>query len=304
VIIKFSLLLSKQYLFFSMLSLPFQRIAMVGLGLIGGSLVKSFRRTAPACQLIGVDYHEALLQARDQLDEVFLPHDLANALRQADLVFLATPISTILQLLPEVARTVPPGAVVTDVGSAKSRIVETARQHFIGERYFIGGHPMAGREKGGWENADPFLFEHTAYALTPPPDFPPDRLDALKNLLHAFGAHVVLIDPKEHDRVVADISHLPQLLAIALTNFIAREGTPVEPRLQMAAGGFRDMTRIAASPFQIWQDILACNRDNIRCSLQEFIAGLQDMLCAVDDEKMAGHFQNANQLRRLIERDT
>jgi prephenate dehydrogenase len=205
-----------------MISLPFHRIAVVGLGLLGGSLVKSFRRTAPACHLIGVDFHEALIQARDQLDEAFLPPDLPRALRQVDLVFLATPISAILRLLPEVAKAIPPGAVVTDVGSAKSRIVETARRHFTGERYFIGGHPMAGREKGGWENADPGLFENTTYALTPSPDFPPDLLEALKNLLLACGARVILLDPEEHDRAVADISHLPQLLAIALTNFIAR----------------------------------------------------------------------------------
>lgn len=286
-----------------MLSLPFHHIAVVGLGLIGGSLVKSFRRTTPACQLIGVDYHEALIQARDHLDEAFLPQDLARALRRVDLVFLAAPISSILRLLPEVAKAVPSGAVVTDVGSAKSHIIEAARRHFIGERYFIGGHPMAGREKGGWENADPFLFENTAYALTPSLDFPPDLLEALKNLLHTFGARVILLDPQEHDRIVADISHLPQLLSIALINFIARKGAPVEPRLQLAAGGFRDMTRIAASPFEIWQDILDYNRDNIRSSLQEFINSLQDLLRDVDNETMAERFQNANQLRRLMAAD-
>ncbi|MCI0698191.1 prephenate dehydrogenase/arogenate dehydrogenase family protein [candidate division KSB1 bacterium] len=284
-----------------MLKETFQRIAVVGLGLIGGSLVKSLRRAVPDCKLAGVDFHEVLVQAQDDLDAAFLPENLAEALHDADLVFLATPVGVILRLLPEVAKTVRPGTIVTDVGSTKSWIVEQAAQYFNGERCFIGGHPMAGGEKGGWENAEAHLFENAAYVLTPAPNPPAHSLESLANLLQALGARIIILDPEEHDRLVAEVSHLPQLLAIALTNFIARHGEEEhEPRLQLAAGGFRDMTRIAASSFSIWQDILNSNRANIRQSLQEFIAVLQQLARDLNNDNLEAGFRRANQLRQLI----
>jgi len=283
-----------------MINLRFQRIAVVGLGLIGGSLVKSFRRAQPECKIIGVDFQHVITSAREYLDEAFLPEKLAYALRDTDLVFLAAPIKEILHLLPEVAKAIRPGALVTDVGSTKSLIVEQAQKHFTGERYFIGGHPMAGREKGGWENADARLFENAAYVLTPASNFPVPLLDSFTRLLQALGARVVPLDPATHDRVVADISHLPQLLSVALMNFITREGAQHELGLQLTAGGFRDMTRLAASPFEIWKDILAGNRANIRRSLQEFIVALQNLTRDLDNDDLEPSFEQANRLRQLM----
>jgi len=282
------------------MSAPFQRITVVGLGLIGGSLVKSIRQAQPECKLIGVDFQDVISSARDYLDESFLPENLAHALRDADLVFLAAPINVILHLLPEVAKAIRPGALVTDVGSTKSLIVEHAQKHFTGERYFIGGHPMAGREKGGWENADARLFENAAYVLTPSSNFPAHLLDSFTRLLQALGARVITLDPATHDRIVADISHLPQLLAVALMNFIARENAQLEPSLQLAGGGFRDMTRLAASPFEIWKDILAGNGANVRRSLQEFIVALQNLTRDLDNDDLEPSFEQANRLRQLM----
>ncbi|MGH7601332.1 MAG: prephenate dehydrogenase, partial [bacterium] len=179
-------------------------------------------------------------------------------------------------------------------------IVKQAAHHFNGDRYFIGGHPMAGSEKGGWENADAHLFENAAYVLTPASNPPAHSLESLANLLQTIGGRVIILDPEEHDRLVAEVSHLPQLLAIALTNFSVRDGVEHESRLQLAAGGFRDMTRIAASRFSIWQDILNSNRANVRQSLQEFIAVLQQMARDLDDDNLEAGFRRANQLRRLI----
>ncbi|MDZ7344096.1 MAG: prephenate dehydrogenase/arogenate dehydrogenase family protein, partial [candidate division KSB1 bacterium] len=213
------------------------------------------------------------------------------------------PINVILQLLPTVAKIIRPGAVVTDVGSTKHSIVEEAQKHFNGDRHFIGGHPMAGREQGGWENADSRLFENAVYVLTPLPNFPPLLLNSVKSFLRVIGAQVMTLDPEAHDRIVAEVSHLPQLLAIALTNFIVREGVAPEPRLQLAAGGFRDMTRLAASPFSLWQDILQSNRANVRRSLQQFILTLQNLLDDFDGEAMATRFQRANEIRQGIPRD-
>jgi prephenate dehydrogenase len=283
-----------------MMNMSFQRIAVVGLGLIGGSLVKSFRRRAPECKLIGVDSRDTLAAAREYLDEAHAPEKLARAVREADLVFLATPINTILQQLPEVAQSIRRGAVVTDVGSTKSLIVAEAQKHFSGERFFIGGHPLAGREKGSWENARADLFENAAYVLTPESNFPAHLTEALTRLLQILGARMIELEPATHDRLVAEISHLPQLLAVALMNFIARENASPELALQLAAGGFRDMTRLAASPLAIWQDIFAGNRANVRRSLQEFIIALQKLAQAFDHDNLEPHFTQANQLRQNL----
>jgi len=280
--------------------LPFQKIAVVGLGLIGGSLVKRLRHLKPDCKLIGVDFRSVISAARDYLDESYAPEDLAHALRGADLVFLATPINVILDLLPDVAHSVKPGAIVTDVGSTKNFIAAQAQKYFTGERYFIGGHPMAGREKGGWENSHAHLFENAAYVLTPLPNFPAHLLESLKNFLQTAGARVITLEPASHDRIVADISHLPQLLAVTLMNFIARENAPSELCLQLAGGGFRDMTRLAASPFGIWQDILASNHANIRQSLREFIDVLQGLAHDFDNKNLEANLRQANQLRELM----
>lgn len=282
----------------------FQHIAVVGIGLIGGSLVKSLRRALPHCKLIGVDFPEVMALARDWLDEAYPLDELERGLSQADLVFLATPITVILQQLPIVANFIRPGAVVTDVGSTKHLIVAQAQKYFTGARYFIGGHPMAGREKGGWENADPYLFENAIYVLTPLPNSSPLLLNSLKGLLQAIGAQVITLAPEEHDRIAAEVSHLPQLLAIALTNFMMREGVESASRLQLAAGGFRDMTRIAASPFSLWRDILSSNPVNLRKSLQEFTATLQSLADQLEDDGLEKSFQRANQWRQLIPRDT
>jgi prephenate dehydrogenase len=280
--------------------MPFQRIAVVGLGLIGGSLIKSFRQNIPECKLIGVDFQDAITAAGAYLDEAFLPENLMRALRDADLIFLAAPVSVIAQLLPDVAKAIHPGAIVTDVGSTKSLIVQQAQKHFTGERYFIGGHPLTGHEKGGWENAHARLFANAPYVLTPSPDFPTPVLNSLSSLLQTLGVRVITLDAETHDRVVADISHLPQLLAVALMNFIARESRQPQLSLQLAAGGFRDMTRLAASPFGIWKDILESNQANVRRSLQEFIVILQNLARELDDNNLEISFEQANQLRQSI----
>jgi len=283
-----------------MMNTPFQRIAVVGLGLIGGSLVKSFRRRAPECKLIGVDSRDILAVAREYLDEAYESENLARAVRDVDLVFLATPINTILQQFPEVAQSIRHGAVATDVGSTKSLIVAEAQKHFSGERFFIGGHPLAGREKGGWENARADLFENAAYVLTPESNFPAQLTEALTQLLQTLGARVIELEAATHDRLVAEISHLPQLLAVALMNFIARDNASPESALQLAAGGFRDMTRLAASPFAIWQDIFDSNRANVRRSLQEFIVALQKLAQALDNDGLEPHFKQANRLQQNL----
>lgn len=283
-----------------MMKMPFQRIAVVGLGLIGGSLVKSFRRHLPECKLIGVDSRDILASARQYLDEAHEPGKLACAAREADLIFLATPVNTILQQLPEVAQSLRHGAVATDVGSTKNLIVEQAQKYFIGERYFIGGHPMTGRELGGWENSEAHLFENAGYVLTPAADFPADLLESLRTVLQSLGARVMTLAPALHDQIVAEVSHLPQLLAVALMNFVGRHNHQLDLGLQLAGGGFRDMTRLAASPAEIWRDIFTSNQKNLQISLKEFINELQKISADFDSANLESAFHRANHLRQLL----
>ena len=283
---------------------PFHTIAVIGLGLIGGSLCRALRRVFPGCSIVGVDHRPVIDLAHGVLDHGFTPDELPGALARIDLLFLAPPVDTILRLLPDVARYVPAGAVVTDVGSTKAQIVEAACRCFGRDRYFIGGHPMAGHVHSGWHSSDAYLFENAAYILTPDLTVPANKKADLAALLQALGAHVIEMDSGTHDRVAAQVSHLPQLLAVALMNYVARADGDREARLRLAAGGFRDMTRIASSPFAVWRDILHTNRTAISSSLREFRDHLERLANDLDGEGMEPAFAAANQGREQIPQDT
>jgi len=286
---------------------------------MGGSLARSLHRVFPDVRITGVDFPAVLAPAQSVLDAAFTPAEVAAAVRDADLVCIATPIGQIESLLPDIAAAMKPGALATDLGSTKAAIVATAGDFFGGDRYFIGGHPMAGSEKGGFENADPFLFENAIYVLTRPAYAPDEMVDRLVAMLNQIGAQVVFLDAGEHDAIAAEVSHIPQLLAVTLTNFIDRQGIDHEARLRLAAGGFRDMTRIATSPYSVWRDILLSNRANIRQGLDQFIAALQELRDQLDEshlpESASGDqrastaslqtaFERANHLRLRIPRDS
>jgi prephenate dehydrogenase len=280
---------------------PFQRVAVIGLGLIGGSLCLALRRVFPNVVLTGVDNQHVIEQARHKVDHVFLPNDLEKSLRGISLVFLATPINAIIEYLPRVAASVDHATLVTDVGSTKALIVDAARRAMAGRGYFIGGHPMAGKEHTGWQHANASLFENAAYVVTPGDPVPEKIRNDFFALLRGIGSRVSEMSAEKHDRLVAEVSHLPQLLAVALMNYVGREDSEREMRLQLAAGGFRDMTRIAESPFHVWQDILLTNRAAIKKSLSEFREHMALLEVLVDDIALDKNFQRANDTRRQIE---
>lgn len=278
----------------------FKRIAIIGLGLIGGSLCLALRRTFPNVVLVGVDKSEVIEQARGKLDHVFAPDDLEKSLRGVDLVFLSTPISAIIDYLPRVAACIDHTTLVTDAGSTKAVVVDAAQRALAGRGYFIGGHPMAGSERSGWEQANVDLFNKTTYVLTPALPVPSRIHDGLVALLQTLGAHVVEMDAETHDRVVAQISHLPQLLAVALMNYVGRDDADKNLRFMLSAGGLRDMTRIAASSFHIWQDILRTNKSAIKKALQEFRESLSMLEALVDDKEMNVKFKTAKVTKQQI----
>ncbi len=279
-----------------------QRITFIGLGLIGGSLALAIRRHAPHIHLTGVDTPEVLNAALSQkvIDTGFAQP--TEAVQKADLVILATPVQTIPRLLDEIAPFLPEGVLVTDVGSVKAPIVRHAQQVLPPSIHFLGGHPMTGKERGGFHQADPLLFENALYLLTPTAP-PGPQWEPFFHLLQSIGARLFLLDPETHDRLAAMISHIPQLTAVALVRLLL----DLDPGyLQLGAGGFRDMTRIASSPFAPWKDILEMNQTFITEALDTLIHELQtcrQSLKEGDMKHMSQIFQEAAALRNQIPRD-
>ena len=190
-------------------------MAIVGLGLVGGSWGLALKARGFGGRLVGCDRAEVLQEARekDVIDEV--ESDLVKAVQDADLILLATPVGVILDLLPQLKPAVKSGALVTDVGSTKRLICRRGAEIFDGEALFLGGHPLAGRERGGLAAADADLFEGARYAITPhsPDDLNDSRVKTFNRLVESIGAQVFVTDPSSHDRAVAFLSHLPQLVS-------------------------------------------------------------------------------------------
>ncbi len=225
-------------------------VGIIGLGVIGGSLAMALKRKVPAAKVLGVDEKDIAAHAKalGAVDVALGKEEVDECVASVDVAVLATPIAEIVRLLPRVAAAARPGTIVTDVGSSKRAIVQRAEEVFAADRYFVGGHPMAGSERQGLPAADPLLFENAVWVLTPARRTPAAVVRSLGGLLERVGAKVLIASPALHDRVAAAVSHLPQLLAVALVNMVARHQEDTPHVLKLAAGGFRDMTRIATSP--------------------------------------------------------
>lgn len=288
------------------MSAPFKQITIVGVGLIGGSLGLAMKRRYPGIDIIGVDREKNIIQrAKDRgaIDEGYT--NLAHGVSDADLVFLATPVRTIIQLIPALSPLIAPHALVTDVGSTKARICKVAEK--ILPHRFIGGHPMTGSERQGIEAADPLLFENALYVLTPSVSTRSEHLERLRKFLEGLGARVLPLAPEHHDQIVAYVSHLPQLLAVALAGLVAERSQEDALYAELAAGGFRDMTRIAASPYEIWHDIICENALNIERSLDELIGQLdvlKEQVRTRGTVELAARFRSAAAFRKAISRSS
>lgn len=282
------------------------KVGIIGLGVIGGSLAMALKRKIPTARVLGVDEDSiaALAKELGAVDVAFGKEGTEQCVAEAELVVLATPIAEILRLLPRVAAAVRPGTIVTDVGSSKRAIVQRAEEVLSRGQYFVGGHPMAGSERQGLRAADPLLFENAVWVLTPANQTPTHVVRSLGRLLEKVGAKVLIASPALHDRVAAAVSHLPQLLAVALMNMVARHQTDMPHVLKLAAGGFRDMTRIASSPYRMWEDVLATNLEQIVPFVDEYIAALQDIRAKLLAGELEAEFESAARSRLSIPRDT
>ena len=282
-------------------SLPFKRITIIGVGLIGGSLALAVKHRFPAVHIIGVDKPKILKRALERNVIDIAERSVEQAVRSADLVIIATPVFAITKLLPIVAKNTAPHAIVTDTGSVKHSIVGQAQKLFP-EGNFIGGHPMAGSEFSGIDAAHPLLFQNVIYILTPTHTTNKKSLRTLAKFFTSLDARIFTIDPAVHDSVVAAVSHLPQLAAVALMNTVGKRHPNSPDHLSLAAGGFRDMTRIASSRFLMWKDILSANQKEIGKALRLFIDQLEKMATVVNSNpsRLSTEFKTSRNLRLRI----
>lgn len=270
-------------------------MAVVGTGLIGGSILHALRAAWPAVRRLAVDVSGVAEDAvvRGLADAAVGLDEAAGA----DLVVLAAPPEPSRRALERLAPRLRAGTLVTDVASVKMPLAEAARQVLPDPGAFVGGHPMAGAERGGLENARADLFENAAWVLCPDGGVLEGRHAPVLALVEACRARPVVLMPEDHDRFVARVSHLPQLAAVALVNAALVDDPAAR---QLAAGGFRDMTRIASSPVGLWQQIFAANRDAVLAALDRYADALADLRRAVEqghDEVLARRFDAAAEAR-------
>lgn len=277
------------------------KIAIYGVGLIGGSLALCFKGK-PDVEVVGHSNNPASVQKylkRGVVDSATT--SIEEAAQDADFIFLCVPVGMIEEYLEKLTKIeLKPGCIITDVGSTKASIARCADQLFRHGVHFIGGHPMAGKERSGVEAATSHLFENAYYVLTPSEETPVEAYDRLAALLKWTKAHLVKVEAGRHDEIVGAISHLPHIIAVALVNQVAKYNESDPLYCSLAAGGFRDITRIASSDPVIWRDILINNQNVMLGLLKDWNAEIEHFIGLLeqkDGDGIAEEFRKANVFR-------
>jgi prephenate dehydrogenase len=299
------------------------RVTILGTGLIGGSFALALRKYTTAMHICGWDRPDVVREAQGcgAVDDCFSA-ELAPALQNSDLIYVALPIAATIDLLPEIARHAPIHALVTDACSTKVRIAQAAAELFPGEKgpLFLGGHPMAGRELPGIANANADLFRENTYALianstepvaaglpsrsvspaNEPAPSPDPRISAFVKILEKIGARPLWLGAPQHDYAVGLASHLPQLAAVALAGFLYdrldENGLPIT----LAGPGLRDSLRLAGSPYSTWRDIVLTNQEVLSAALDLFARRLDDLREKLASRELEADFDAANELYKLL----
>ncbi|HEX8814132.1 MAG TPA: prephenate dehydrogenase [Terriglobales bacterium] len=276
------------------------QITIVGCGLIGGSLALALKKHRFAGRIVGCDRPRVLQRALklQAIDQAHVQPE--KACRGSAVVVLATPVSTIVEMIRRLAPVLPAGTLLTDTGSTKAEIVAAARREFGNSMQpFLAGHPMAGKEKSGIEFADADLFKSTPWLLTPLPgqDLRKGATGTFIKWLKKIGAHVVVIDAETHDELCAWTSHAPQMISTALAAALAEESETRKPRLAMSGRALKDMTRIANSPYEMWRDVAATNQKNIANALLKVERHLSHIRRNLNTPELAIEFKRAHRLK-------
>ena len=254
----------------------FEKAAILGIGLIGGSFGLALKERGLAREIWGVGRRQSTLDAALEVGACdFATLNEIEAVQNADLVFLAAPVGQMRVLSEEIAPYLSPNALVTDGGSTKRQIVADCEAIFADRALFVGGHPMAGSEKTGVEAARATLFEGARWILTPTEATPKIAIETLKILVEKLGAKSLILNPTQHDELLAVTSHLPHLTASALVHAFLSAKTQFPDAEKLVAGGWRDSTRIAAGSAQLWRDISLANGDSLSAEIGKLVAQLQ-----------------------------
>ncbi|WP_298785952.1 prephenate dehydrogenase [uncultured Marinococcus sp.] len=279
-----------------------KKAAVIGLGLIGGSIALAIKQEHPGVYITGTDVDEAqtkLAVSLSVIDEA--APDLENAVKEADLVVLATPVATTEKLLVQLAgMPLKPGAIVTDVGSTKTSICEQADVLSEKNVHFIGGHPMAGSHKSGVHAARVRLFENAYYVLVPNGPGSSEKIGEIKDWLQGTQAKFIELSYEQHDLLTGVISHFPHIVASALVHQVKGMEDEQAWVTKLAAGGFRDITRIASASPEMWTDILLKNNDVMRQLMEDWkqqMSAIEQMLAAGDKEQIYQFFEHAKSYR-------
>lgn len=278
----------------------FATVVVIGLGLIGGSVALELKKKGLAQKVIGIsrssqNRKEAL--RRKAVDEVF--SEAGPCLKEAELIILATPVESILKLLPQIQKWLSPSTLVTDVGSSKSKIVAEARR--LKMKQFVGGHPIAGTEHSGMKAAMLGLFSGKKWILTP--HSPHSSLQKLKSTLKKMGAQVLELKAETHDKIFASVSHVPNLLAYILALTVGRQNAA--QKISLAGSSLKGMTRVASSPPEMWRDVCLTNAKEISLSLadiQKEISSLQRLLKTANAKALMSMLEKGRRFRQLLEK--
>lgn len=280
------------------------KLAIIGTGLIGGSLARALRQADVVDEIVG--FGRSLTNMKLAVESGVIDRaevSLANAVDGADMVVLATPVSAMRHSIAEMAPLITDEMVVTDVGSVKGTLVDAAYEAF-GDLFgrYVPGHPIAGKEYSGVRHADASLFQHHRVILCPESETDDDAVDAVREMWDATGADVVFMSASRHDAILAASSHLPHVLSYALVDNLVRRDEHREI-FKFSAGGFRDFTRIAGSEPEMWRDICLANKKELLACLESYredLGLLMDAIAAGDGEQILETFERARHAREVF----
>lgn len=282
-----------------------EQVSIVGLGLIGGSLGLAIKSRYKEIRIIGFDKDQESVKKALKLHAIDeSAEDLETAVKGSDIVFMAVPVGAIASIAKTIIKNSAPGCIVTDVGSTKCVVVRKINSEFPDFSNFIGGHPMTGSEITGIDGATADLFIDCYYILTPTKDTDADQYNKLHTFLKNLGAKVIALAPEKHDKIMSMVSHLPHVISSALVNSVSPVLEEDDNLAIIAGGGFRDMTRIAASNPGIWLDIFLSNPQAVTKAIDKFINQMtefKDMLQTLDKDQIRTWLSEAQQAKAKIQ---
>ncbi|MCR5748198.1 MAG: prephenate dehydrogenase/arogenate dehydrogenase family protein [Lachnospiraceae bacterium] len=269
------------------------KIGFISLGLIGGSIAKAIRKKYPDSEIIAYNRSKEPLEAAlsDKVIDKAV-YDINEDLCDCDYIFLCAPVQTNITFIKKLLPYLKPDTILTDVGSTKGNIHE-AISKIAPDVHFIGGHPMAGKEKSSYFNSSAELIDGCYYFITPSAKVNDSEISAFRSLIDSLGCNTITVDPEKHDFIVGAISHVPHMAAYTLVKLVQDRDTPERYMRVTAAGGFKDTTRIASSDPTMWEEICLANSDNLVTLLDDYILKLEEIRTLISDK-------NGKELHRIF----